>query len=99
MPSRPEMKPTVTNLKKLEDLFKELAYTVRYEKGNFQSGYCLVEHRNVVVVNKFFDTEGRINTLIDILLNLEVDALSLDDKSRDFLQSVIRKAAVSSDET
>ncbi|MBK7342885.1 MAG: hypothetical protein IPJ06_07130 [Saprospiraceae bacterium] len=93
------MKPTVTNLKKLEDLFKELAYTVRYEKGNFQSGYCIVEHRNVVVVNKFFDTEGRINTLIDILLNLEVDPLSLADKSREFLQSVIRKAAVVTEET
>ncbi len=93
------MKPTVTNLKKLEDLFKELAYTVRYEKGNFQSGYCMVEHRNVVVVNKFFDTEGRINTLTDILLNLEVDPLSLDDKSRDFLQNVIRNAAISADET
>lgn len=93
------MKPTVTNLKKLEDLFKELAYTVRYEKGNFQSGYCIVEHRNVVVVNKFFDTEGRINTLIDILLNLEVDPLSLADKSREFLQSVIRKAAVVIEET
>ena len=93
------MKPTVTNLKKLEDLFKELAYTVRYEKGNFQSGYCIVEHRTVVVVNKFFDTEGRINTLIDILLNLEVDPLSLADKSREFLQSVIRKAAVVTEET
>ncbi|MCF8236866.1 MAG: hypothetical protein K9I85_01810 [Saprospiraceae bacterium] len=92
------MKPTLTNLKKLEDLFKELVYTVRYEKGNFQSGYCIVEDRNVVVVNKFFDTEGRINTLTDILLNLEVDPLSLDDKSREFLQNVIRKAAISADE-
>ena len=99
MPRRSEMKPTTTNLKKLEDLFKELAYTVRYEKGNFQSGYCIVEHRNVVVVNKFFDTEGRINTLTDILLNLEVDPLSLDDKSPEFLQNVIRKAAISSEET
>ena len=88
------MKPTVTNLNKLEELFHQLSYTVRYERGNFQSGYCIVEHRNIVVVNKFFDTEGRINTLLDILFNLDVDPLSLDDKSRHFLQSVIKQAAV-----
>jgi len=54
-------------LKKTETLAKELGYKVRYEKGNFQSGYCLVEHQRVAIVNKFFDTEGRINVLLDIL--------------------------------
>jgi len=58
---------TKHSLKKLETLAKELGYTVRYEKGNFQSGYCLVESRMVAIINKFFDTEGRINVLLDIL--------------------------------
>lgn len=58
---------TKHSLKKLETLAKELGYTVRYEKGNFTSGYCLVESRRVAIVNKFYDTEGRINVLLDIL--------------------------------
>lgn len=58
---------TKHTLKKLETLAKELGYKVRYEKGNFQSGYCLVEHQRVAIVNKFYDTEGRINVLLDIL--------------------------------
>ena len=62
-----KVSPTKPNLKKLETLAKELGYKVRYEKGNFQSGYCLVEHQRVAIVNKFFDTEGRINVLFDIL--------------------------------
>ena len=80
------MRYTQTTLKKLEALFDELDYTVRYEKGNFQSGYCLVESRRVAVVNRFFDTEGRINTLLDILSNFEFDQESLSEKSRDLLQ-------------
>ncbi len=56
-----------TNLKKLETLFKELEYTVRYEKGNFQSGYCVVEDRRIAVINKFYDVEGRMNCLLEIL--------------------------------
>ena len=58
---------TKHSLKKLETLLKELGYAVRYEKGNFTSGYCLVEQRKVAIVNKFYDTEGRVNVLLDIL--------------------------------
>lgn len=60
------------NLKRLETLFKELEYTVRYEKGNFQSGYCVVEDRRIAVINKFYDVEGRINCLLDILSQQDV---------------------------
>lgn len=79
------MRYTQTTLKKLEDLFEELDYSVRYEKGNFQSGYCVVESRRVAVVNKFFDTEARINTLLDILSKFEFDPASLSEKSRDLI--------------
>lgn len=79
------MRYTQTSLKKLEDLFAELDYSVRYEKGNFQSGYCIVEHRKIVVLNKFFDTEARINCLLDILSALDFDPEQLSEKSREFI--------------
>jgi hypothetical protein len=79
------MRYTQTTLKKLEELFAELDYTIRYEKGSFQSGYCLVEHRKIAVVNRFFDTEARINCLLDILSKLEYDANDLSEKARDLI--------------
>ena len=75
-------------LKKMEDLFSELAYVVRYEKGNFQSGYCLVENRNIVVINKFYDTESRINVLLEILASIEVDTEKLDEKWAKFYREL-----------
>lgn len=80
------MRFTQTTLKKLEDLFGELDYAVRYEKGNFQSGYCLVESRRIAVVNKFFDTEARINCLLDILSSLDYEKENLSEKSRELLE-------------
>ncbi len=80
------MRYTLTTLKKLEELFGELDYVIRYEKGSFQSGYCLVENRRIAVVNKFFDTEARINCLLDILGNIEYLPENLSDKSRDMLE-------------
>ena len=66
------LKPTKTTLRKIEDIFKEMDYTIRYEKGTFNSGYCIVEEIKVVVINRFFDTEGRINCLLDILSTISV---------------------------
>lgn len=86
------MRYTQTTLKKLEDLFGEIDYTVRYEKGNFQSGYCLVENRRIAVVNKFFDTEARINCLLDILSKMTLDLDTLSDKSKDLIEKWKKKA-------
>lgn len=68
-------------LDKIQDVFKELDYTVRYEKGSFQSGYCIVDSRNIIVINKFFDTEARINCLLDILDKVEFDREGLSEAS------------------
>ena len=72
------MKYTITTLNKLEAVVKECGYVLRYERGTFQSGYCILEEKKVVVLNKFLQTEGRINILIDLIpqLKIQVDLLS-----------------------
>jgi len=44
-----------------------------YEKGNFNSGYCVLEDKRVAVINKFLSIEGRINSLVEILPTLQVN--------------------------
>ncbi len=83
------MKYNRYTLGKLEEIFKQLGYKVRYEKGQFQSGYCIVEHKKVVVVNKFFEVEGRIHILLDILSEIQVDPNVLDEKMRAFYRKVM----------
>jgi hypothetical protein len=69
-------------LEKIERLITESGYVLRYERGNFQSGYCLLEARKVVVINKFLQVEGRIHTLIDLLPVLSVDPFLLSPEAR-----------------
>lgn len=61
------IKYTPQLLKKIEEVFEENNYKVRYEKGNFKSGYCIIEDRKMVVINKFSAIENRILSLIEIL--------------------------------
>ena len=81
------------NLKKIENIFSEISFKVRYEKGAFKSGYCIVEKSNIIVVNKFFDIEGRISCLIDILRVLDTDFDGLSSNSRKLL-TALRKDIV-----
>jgi len=76
------MKYTQTTLDKIEKILDETGYIARYERGNFQSGYCILEEKKVVVLNKFLQIEGRINTLIDIIpqLSIQPEMLSLETK-------------------
>lgn len=82
------MRYTKTTLEKIQKIFDELDYSVRYERGNFQSGYCIVEDRKIAVINKFFDVESRINTLIEILGSIKVDESVFSDKSKEFYKKI-----------
>ncbi|NJK84020.1 MAG: hypothetical protein HC912_09655 [Saprospiraceae bacterium] len=85
------MNYTKQTLKKLELLLEELGYIIRYEKGNFQSGYAIVKEQKIIIINKFFETEARINSLLDILaLEEHSDEAILSEKSAKLLQQILR---------
>jgi hypothetical protein len=83
------MKYTQTTLDKLEKVLDEAEYLVRYERGTFQSGYCILEQKKVVVLNKFLQTEGRINTLIDIIPQLQINPGQLAPEGRKVYEEVL----------
>lgn len=68
-------------LHKLEDLMAETDYVLRYEKGNFKSGYCILNSKKVAIVNKYYTHEGKINCLIDIIKSIEVDKSMFTEKN------------------
>ena len=76
------MKFNQQSLQKLEAILSQSEYVVRYERGTFQSGRCLLEAKKIVVLNKFLDVEGRINTLIDLIPQIDInyDKLTLDSQ-------------------
>jgi hypothetical protein len=73
-------------LSAIEKLLQEAGYVIRYEKGNFQSGYCIIETKKVVVMNKFLNTESRIHVLIDIIQGLTIVETDLSPASRKYYQ-------------
>ena len=85
------MKYTQTTLDKLETVVEETGYVLRYERGNFQSGYCILESKKVVVLNKFLQLEGRINTMLDLIPQLEINTEVLSDESKKLYGEVMAR--------
>ena len=84
-----DLKYTNHFLNKIEDVFSESDYHLRYEKGNFKSGYCVLKETKIAIVNKYYTTEGKVNCLIDILKILELDTSNFTDKNKKFYNDLL----------
>ena len=83
------MKYTQTTLDKIEKVTQEAGYIIRYERGSFQSGFCILEDRKVVVLNKFLQLEGRINTLIELMPQLKINVEELTPESKKVFEDIM----------
>jgi hypothetical protein len=78
---------------KLEELIGESDYILRYEKGNFKSGYCVLKDQKIIIVNKFYTTEGKINALLDIFRNVNLDTSRFSEKSQKLYEELTQQSA------
>jgi hypothetical protein len=85
------IKYTKNFLDKIEDLFASSEYILRYEKGNFKSGYCVLKDNKIVIVNKYFTLEGKINALLDIIKELGLSPKDFSDKKLQDLISELQQ--------
>lgn len=79
---------TAHTLEKLEVLLQDLGYRVRYERGNFKTGACVLQNDKVVVVNRFYNLEAKIHALVELVRSVQVDSSRLNAKQIQFLANI-----------
>ncbi|GAB4416719.1 MAG: hypothetical protein OHK0039_26290 [Bacteroidia bacterium] len=82
------MKITRHTQEKLQDLLKTQGYSIRYEKGSFKGGYCIVQAQKMIIVNKFHPLESKVNTLIEILREIEIDEAALSPEQAKWIERI-----------
>jgi hypothetical protein len=88
------IKYTVPFLTKLEELIGESDHILRYEKGNFKSGYCVLKEQKIIIINKFYTTEGKINALLDIFRNVALDTSNFSEKSQKLYEELTTQTEI-----
>ncbi len=89
---------TKHTLTKVEALLTDQKYVVRYERGSFTSGYCIVEARKIAILNRFFDTAARINCLIDILTSIKIEESLYGEKQIIFYKQAMKHFLIQTEE-
>lgn len=77
---------TTHTLEKLEQLLNALGFRVRYEKGSFKTGSCVLAEEKIIVVNKFSTLETKIQSLTELIKQSNFDGVSLQDKQKQLLK-------------
>ncbi len=62
-------------LEELRETCEHLGYKIRYEKGDFDGGHCILKEERLLVVNRRFTIEKKIVTVARALSELGVDAV------------------------
>ncbi len=88
-----EVKYTPAFLSKVEDIFAEGEHFLRYEKGNFKSGYCILKEKKVIIVNKYFSLEGKVNCLLEILKQVTIEPEKLSEKTKQLYLELSEKTS------
>ncbi len=73
-------------LAELEDVADKLGFKVRYEKGNFAGGYCILKESRLLVVNSRNEAERRIIILAKSLKEIGIDDIFVKPNVREIIE-------------
>jgi len=71
----------------LEDIAETLDIKIIQEKGDFKSGYCLLEKEKIIVINKLKPVEQRVRALAQAFSRLDISQVYMKPAIREFIES------------
>jgi hypothetical protein len=72
----------------LKLLAAQMGAEVRFEKGDFKGGYCLLKENKVIVINKLANLQRKVMILSMALKELGIDKLFLTPRMREIIDEM-----------
>lgn len=72
----------------LRSVATQLGAAIRFEKGDFKGGYCLLKESKVIVINKNANLQRKAMILSAALKELGVDDIYLNPKIRELIDEM-----------
>jgi hypothetical protein len=80
-----------TTLTELQELANCIGYNIRYEKGDFEGGNCLLKDQKLILINKKLDPKKKINVLSKNIKEIGIDDIYIKPALRDIIEEEIVK--------
>ncbi|MEJ2105556.1 MAG: hypothetical protein P8X47_13435 [Ignavibacteriaceae bacterium] len=75
-------------LQELRSVADQLGASVRFEKGDFKGGYCIIHDKKVIVINKMTNLQRKVMILSTALKELGVDEIYLTPRVREVIEEM-----------
>jgi hypothetical protein len=75
-------------LQELKAVADQLGAIVRFEKGDFKGGYCIIYDKKVIVINKMTNVQRKVMILSAALKELGVDSIYLSPRIREVIEEL-----------
>jgi hypothetical protein len=75
-------------LQELKSVADQLGASVRFEKGDFKGGYCIIHDKKVIVINKMTNLQKKVMILSTALKELGVDSIYLTPRIREIIEEM-----------
>lgn len=72
-------------LNDLKSLATQMGAKVRFERGDFKGGYCIIKEDRVIVINKLSSLQKKVMILAAALNELGIDEVYLTPKLREVI--------------
>jgi hypothetical protein len=80
-------------LSELEQLASNCGISIRYEKGDFDGGYCVLKAERLIVINKRLALARRASVLAQGLAEVGIDEMYLKPAVREYIEDELARAA------
>ena len=78
-------------VKELEGLAQKSGIQVRFEKGDFEGGFCVLKSERIIVVNRRISAARKATVLALGMAEIGVDEMYLKPAVREFIEDELAK--------
>ena len=78
-------------LAELEELTRQRGIQLRYEKGDFEGGYCILKEQKILIVNKRLHEMRKAAVLAQALSDIGIDSVFIKPAVRTFIEDEMVK--------
>lgn len=81
-------------LEELESFVRGLGLTLRYERGDFEGGYCVLKEQKMIVINKLANTQKRISLLAQSIVEMGIDQSLMPESVKSIIEDELAKLKI-----
>ncbi|HUI63435.1 MAG TPA: hypothetical protein VL126_01235 [Bacteroidota bacterium] len=80
-------------IEELHEVATHLGVTIRYERGDFEGGYCILRDQKILLVNRRLLPARKASVLARAMQEIGINNLYLKPVVREYIEDEVAKAA------